>query len=141
MAFTSHIRALHEEIREKIIKNNADYKSSADLHRRLRTFNVGDYVMVCMRPERFSLGTVMKLHARSTWPFKILKKINSNAYVVDLQPDFDTSCTFNVENLVSIEVPLIPLLTHSWMSQVKTFFLRAPHYLHFPLKCPMQQKI
>jgi len=33
-AFASHIRALHEEIREKIIKNNADYKASADLHRR-----------------------------------------------------------------------------------------------------------
>ena len=45
-AFTSHIRALHEEIREKIKKNNTDYKVSADLHRRLRTFNVGDYVMV-----------------------------------------------------------------------------------------------
>jgi len=25
---TSHIRALHEEIREKIMKNNADYKAS-----------------------------------------------------------------------------------------------------------------
>ena len=34
-AFASHIRALHEEIREKIIKNNTDYKDSADLHRRL----------------------------------------------------------------------------------------------------------
>ena len=32
-AFASHIHALHEEIREKIIKNNADYKASADLHR------------------------------------------------------------------------------------------------------------
>ena len=42
--FASHIRALYEEIREKIMKNNANYKASADLHRRLRTFNVGDYV-------------------------------------------------------------------------------------------------
>ena len=41
-AFASHIRALHEEIREKIMKNNADYKAFADLHRKLRTFNVGD---------------------------------------------------------------------------------------------------
>ena len=50
-AFTSHIRALHEKIREKIMKNNADYKAPADLHRRLMTFNVGDYVMVRLRPE------------------------------------------------------------------------------------------
>ena len=69
LAFASHIRALHEEIREKIMKNNADYKAFADLHRRLRTFNVSDYVMVCMRPERFSPETVKKLHARSVGPF------------------------------------------------------------------------
>ena len=30
-AFASHIRALYEEIREKIMKNNTDYKASADL--------------------------------------------------------------------------------------------------------------
>ena len=75
-AFASHIRALHEKIREKIMKNNVDYKASADLHRRLKTFSVGDYVMVCMRPERFPPGTVKKLHARSARLFQILKKIN-----------------------------------------------------------------
>ena len=53
-----------------------------------------------MRPERFSLGTVKKLHVRSAGPFQILKKINSNAYVVDLLSDFGISCTFNVKNLV-----------------------------------------
>ena len=61
LAFASHMRALHEEIREKIMKNNTDDKVSADLHRRLRTFNVRDYVMVRMRPERFSSGTVKEI--------------------------------------------------------------------------------
>ena len=41
-AFASHIRALHEEIREKIMKNNDDYKAFADLHCTLRIFNVDD---------------------------------------------------------------------------------------------------
>ena len=36
-AFTSHIRALHEKIRENN-KNNAGYKTSTDLYRNLRTF-------------------------------------------------------------------------------------------------------
>ena len=45
-AFASHIRTLHEKIRDKIMKSNADYKAYVDLHRILRTFNVGDYVMV-----------------------------------------------------------------------------------------------
>jgi len=44
---------LREEIREKIMKNNVDYKASVDLHCRLMTFNVSDYVMIRMRPERF----------------------------------------------------------------------------------------
>ena len=52
-AFTSHIRVLHEKIKETIMKKNTDYKASTDLHRRLRTFNVGDYVMVHMRPSGF----------------------------------------------------------------------------------------
>jgi len=74
--FASHIHALHEEIREKIMKNNANYKPSADLHHRLKTFNIDDYVMVCIRLERFPPGTVKKFHARSARLFQILKKIN-----------------------------------------------------------------
>ena len=31
-AFASHIRTLHEKIRDKIMKNNVDYKVSANLH-------------------------------------------------------------------------------------------------------------
>ena len=124
-AFASHICALHEEIREKIIKNDAEYKASTGLHHRLRIFNVGDYVMIRMRAERFPPGTVKKLHARSAWPFRILKKINSNAYMVDLPADFGISSIFNVEDLVPYRVPLIPLLTHSCVSLAKTF-LRAP---------------
>ena len=62
-----HYSALYEEIKEK---NNADYKAFANLHCRLRTFNVDDYVMVCLRPKQFSQGTVKKLHAQSTYLFK-----------------------------------------------------------------------
>jgi len=31
--FASHMCALHEKIRDKIIKNNVNYKASADLQR------------------------------------------------------------------------------------------------------------
>ena len=123
------------------MKNNTDYKASADLHRRLRSFNVGDYVMVRMRPERFPPGTVKKLHARSAGPFKIIKKINSNAYVVDLPPDFGISCTFNVEDLVpyrgTFDTPSDPFVDEP-SQDLPT---ESPHYLHFPLNCHMQQKI
>jgi len=51
------------------MKNNTDYKVFANLYRRLRIFNVGDYVMVRMRSEWLPPGTVKKLHARSVEPF------------------------------------------------------------------------
>ena len=56
----------------------------SDLHRKHLEFNKGDYVMIRIRPERFPPQAVRKLTARSASPFKILKKINSNAYVTDL---------------------------------------------------------
>jgi len=71
--FASHIRALHEEIREKIMKNNTNYEAFADLHRRLRTFNEGDYV-IRIRPDQFSSGTVKKLHTKAHDPSKSTRK-------------------------------------------------------------------
>ena len=49
--------------------------------------------MVQIRPEWFSPGI-------SAGPFQILKKLNDNAYVIDLSKDFDISSTFNAEDLV-----------------------------------------
>jgi len=57
--------------------------------------------MIRIRPERFPRGVVKKLTARSAGPFKILKKINSNTYIIDLPPDFGISSTFNISELVA----------------------------------------
>ena len=62
--------------------------------------------MIQIRPEWFPLGAVKKLIARSVDPFKILKKINLNAYVIDLPPDFGISSTFNISDLVAYKVLL-----------------------------------
>jgi len=50
-------------------------------------------------------GAVKKLTAHSADPFKILKKINSNAYVIDLSPNFEISLTFNISDLVAYKDP------------------------------------
>ena len=56
----------------KIVQSNANYKLQADVRKRLKTFNVGDFVMIQICLERFPPGTVKKLHARSAAPFQIL---------------------------------------------------------------------
>lgn len=43
--------------------------------------------MVRLRSECFPPNAITKLHAHSAGPFRILKRIDSNAYVLDLPPD------------------------------------------------------
>jgi len=52
--------------------------------------------MIHIRSERFPPGTVKKLNARSVGPYKILKKINPNTYVIDLPSNFGISLIFNL---------------------------------------------
>lgn len=72
-SFAQHMHALHDEIKRRINLHNESYKMVADVHRRHVEFNIGDYVMVRIRPERFPPRTAKKLQARSAGPFKVVK--------------------------------------------------------------------
>ena len=113
-AFAHHIHDLHTHIRQRINKSNDDSKISADSHRKLQEFQEGDYVMVRIRPERFSQGSAKKLQARSAGPFKILQKIGSNAYRIDLPSEMGINPTFNVEDLVRSHNPIVDPSSLSW---------------------------
>ena len=70
------------------------------MHRRSKEFNVGDYVMVCIRPERIPKTFSKKLYARAMGPYSIIRKLGSNAYLLDLFNEMDISPVFNVEDLL-----------------------------------------
>ena len=97
--WANQIKALHEQVREQIIKHNVHYQTRANKHRKKVVFDVGDLVWIYLRRERFPPGRYGKLHPRADGPFRILKKISDNAYKVDLPGHYGVSATFNVADL------------------------------------------
>lgn len=83
LTFARHVHDLHAEICRKIAMSNDNYKLSVDVRRRDISFEVGDFVMTCIRPERFPKHSHRKLHARAMGPYRIVRKFGSNAYVLD----------------------------------------------------------
>jgi hypothetical protein len=51
------------------------------------------------KKERFPELRKSKLMSRAASPFKILAKINDNAYKLELSPEFGVSPSFNISDL------------------------------------------
>ena len=68
-SYAQYLKDLHKEISKKIQMSNESYKHMADSHRRAKEFQVGDFVMIRLKPEQFALGTMKKLHAHAAGPF------------------------------------------------------------------------
>jgi hypothetical protein len=65
----------------------------------LLDFAAGDLVWLHLREERFPDLRTSKLMHGADGPFKVLEKINENAYKLDLPVDFGVSPTFNIAEL------------------------------------------
>lgn len=68
-------------------------------HRKRVVFQEGDLVWIHLRKDRFPGGHFGKLQPRADGPFKVLKRINDNAYKIDLPGHYNVSATFNVADL------------------------------------------
>ena len=70
------------------------------MYRRFKEYNVGEYVMVRIRLKRISKTFSKKLYVRAMGPYSIIRKLGSNAYLLDLPNDMDISHIFNVKDLL-----------------------------------------
>jgi hypothetical protein len=93
------INNIHEKARANIEKMTKKYEKRANKGRRKMLIKPGDMVWVHLRKERFPEQRKSKLQPRADGPFKVLRKINDNAYEIDLPDTYGVISNFNVANL------------------------------------------
>ena len=98
-SFIEHVHTIHDIVSKKLALSYESYKLSADVHKREIFFKEGDLLMVKIHPHRLP-KLYSKPQLKSYGPFKILSKINDNAYIVDIPNDWGISNSFNISDLV-----------------------------------------
>ncbi|RDY06734.1 putative mitochondrial protein, partial [Mucuna pruriens] len=76
------VKKLHERARSHIEKKVGQYAKQANRGRKEKAFERRDLVCVHLRKERFPKLRQSKLLLRGDGPFKILKRVNDNSYIV-----------------------------------------------------------
>jgi hypothetical protein len=90
---------LHEQTHQNIAVANAKYQVAGSKGKKHVTFESGDMVWLHLIKDRFPTLHRSKLMPRAAGPFKVLTKINDNAYILDLPAEFGVSTSFNVADL------------------------------------------
>jgi hypothetical protein len=94
-----YVKKIHEKAKEELEKKAHYFAAKDNKHHKKMTFQLGDMVWVHLRKECFPKKCKSKLLPRGDGRFKVLAKINDNAYKIDLPGDYGVSPTFNVPDL------------------------------------------
>ncbi|WVZ90013.1 hypothetical protein U9M48_036351 [Paspalum notatum var. saurae] len=93
------ILKLHKTTKDNIEKMNERYREAGNKGRKKINLEPGDLVWLHLRKDRFPDLRKSKLMPKAEGPFKIIDKINDNAYKLELSPEFGVSPTFNITDL------------------------------------------
>jgi hypothetical protein len=94
------ILILHATTKDNIEHMNVKYKVAGDRGRKHVVFEVGDLVWLHLCQDRFPDFRKSMLMQRADGPFKVIEKINDNAYKLELPAYFGmVSPTFNIADL------------------------------------------
>jgi hypothetical protein len=90
---------MHKITKLNTKKMNEKYRIAGSKGQKEVKLESGDLVWLHLRKERFPDLRKCKLMFHADGPFKILEKINNNAYKLELPPEFGVSSTFNISDL------------------------------------------
>jgi hypothetical protein len=93
------ILKMHETTKHNIEKMTEKYRVAGSKGKREVKLEPGDLVWLYLRKDRFPELRKSKLMPRANGPFKIIEKINDNAYKLELPLEFGVSPTFNISDL------------------------------------------
>ena len=93
------VRSLHDQVRRTLEHRTEQYVRQANKHRKEVLFEPGDLVWVHLRKDRFPTLRQSKLQPRADGPFRVLEKLNDNAYRIELPDHYGVHPAFNVADL------------------------------------------
>ena len=94
------MKNLHEDTRATIAQQVLRQASRLNKNKKEMIFEEGDLVWIHLSKDRFPKDRDSKLKPRGDGPFKVLKRINNNAYIIDIPTyKYLVSPTFNVKDL------------------------------------------
>nr|GEX51692.1 hypothetical protein [Tanacetum cinerariifolium] len=121
----TNIKQLHQRVREQILHHNKQYANRANKHRKRVMYKEGDLVWIYLRKERFPASRFEKLKPRVDGPFRMLKKVNDNAYKLELHGHYNVSATFIVADL-SARVTIIRTRGQVFLKKGRMMQLTTP---------------
>ncbi|XP_073525656.1 uncharacterized protein [Phyllobates terribilis] len=93
------MKDLHQRTRARLLSRAEHTAATKNKGRRKMLFEPGDMVWLHLRKDRFPDQRKSKLSPRGDGPFKVLKKVGDNAYVLELPSEYGVSPVFNVGDL------------------------------------------
>ncbi|KAL4283518.1 hypothetical protein GQ457_16G018670 [Hibiscus cannabinus] len=98
------VKTIHLKAKQRMEKINQSNATRANKGRKQVIFELGDWVWVHLRKERFPSRRKTKLDPRGDGPFQVLERINDNAYRIDLPGEYNVTSSFNVADLSPFDI-------------------------------------